>query len=281
MVSPLDRPPAPSSPSFDSADLAPDDDRSLTARLDRALGTLERARDRPGASAAMALAALALLAGAWWLGRPAPAAEPPAIPMVSAPPATSAGPVGSGSAGDGAEPGPATGVGGPGASAPTTTAVVSTTAPDVLVHVAGAVVSPGIVRLRPGDRIADAVAAAGGPGDTAEVHRLNLAAPVVDGMQIVVPEAGEQVDHPAGVLPPVPPTDAPDADAVGGRDRPIDLNRADASALEALHGIGPALAAAIVTWRSENGPFATVEQLMEVPGIGPATLDGLIDQVTV
>jgi len=145
--------------------------------------------------------------------------------------------------------------------APTT----ATVAPGVVVvHVAGAVVRPGVYTLDSSARVVDAIEAAGGASADAELHRLNLAALLVDGEQILVPRPGEELPTPVG--------------EVGG---PVDLNRADAIALQELPGVGPATAAAIVSHRDEHGPFQTVDDLLDVPGIGPAKLAAIADAVVV
>lgn len=152
---------------------------------------------------------------------------------------------------------------------------------EVVVHVVGAIRSPGLVTLAPGDRVSDAVAAAGGGLPEADLARLNLASPVIDGMQIRVPPIDEgATDAPPLVqLPAVAGgSGAGQGQAVAG---PIDLNAADEAGLQTLPGIGPALAARIVAWRAENGGFAAVDDLEAVPGIGPATLARLRDLVTV
>ena len=136
---------------------------------------------------------------------------------------------------------------------------------------AGAVVRPGVYRLPPGGRVADAIEAAGGPAPGAELHRLNLAAPLVDGSQVYVPLAGEA--PPAGAAAPGAGAEAPPG--------PLDLNTATAAQLEELPGIGPATAAAIVDAREERGGFASVDDLLDVRGIGPAKLEALRDLVTV
>ena len=152
-------------------------------------------------------------------------------------------------------------------------AAVSPDRPEVvLVHVAGAVHDPGVYEVAAGARAIDAVAAAGGPTAEAELDRLNLAAPVVDGDRLYVPAMGE--DEP-------PPVNPPAAELPGGRGGLIDLNRATAQELESLPGIGPALAAGIVAHRLEHGPFSDVAQLVDVPGIGPAKFDRLADLITV
>lgn len=139
----------------------------------------------------------------------------------------------------------------------------------IFVHILGEVNAPGLYELREGDRAVDAVAAAGGFTDDADQAQLNLARFVTDGEQIVVPKAGEA---------PAPGSTAePGVDASGK----ISLNTADATQLEELPQIGPALAERIIAWREENGGFTAVEDLLSVPGIGDKTFDGLRDLVTV
>ena len=134
---------------------------------------------------------------------------------------------------------------------------VTLTEPEVVVHLSGRVRTPGVYRLRPGDRILDLLDAAGGATPDADVDRLNLAAVVFDGDRIHVPSLGDLgADLPAVADP---STDA-------SRSGPIDLNRASAGELETLHGIGPALAAAIVDDRDRNGPYASVADLERVSG---------------
>ncbi|MEZ7236865.1 ComEA family DNA-binding protein [Rhodococcus sp. GXMU-t2271] len=150
---------------------------------------------------------------------------------------------------------------------------------EVVVSVVGLVGKPGLVRIAPGSRVADALTAAGGALEGADLTGLNLAQRLADGDQIMV-----------GTLPPVPPvsgisgaagageTGVSGAPETGG---PVNLNTADEAALDALPGVGPVTAAAIVAWRRDNGPFTDVEQLAEVDGIGPARLARLRTLVTV
>lgn len=141
----------------------------------------------------------------------------------------------------------------------------------VVVHAAGAVRRPGLYELPAGSRVADLIAAAGGAGGRADTDGVNLAAPLVDGEQVVVPRRGE-----VAVAPPV--------GGSGGGAEPastVNINTADVAALQALSGVGPVTAAAIVEHREINGPFGTVEDLIDVAGIGEITLDGLRDSVTV
>jgi competence protein ComEA len=146
----------------------------------------------------------------------------------------------------------------------------------LVVHVAGAVASPGVYELTPLARVIDAVTIAGGPTADADLDGLNLAAPLADGQRVYVPHAGE-VD-PAAV-----PSGGPAAPAESGDDAPrgpVNVNTASAAELESLPGVGPATAAAIIDERTRNGPFASIDDLERVPGIGPAKLAALRGQVT-
>jgi competence protein ComEA len=156
---------------------------------------------------------------------------------------------------------------GPGAaqqvsSSPTPAAVL-------IVDVAGAVRQPGVYEFAEGDRVIDAIERAGGSMPKADLSLLNLAAPLVDGTQILVPKAG-------AVLPGAP-GGTPGTSTSGL----VNVNTASATELETLSGIGEVLAATIIEYRTQNGPFVSVEDLMDVSGIGPATLDEIRDQVTV
>ena len=157
----------------------------------------------------------------------------------------------------------------------------------VVVSVVGLVHTPGLVTLAPGARIADALQAAGGAMDGADTIGLNMARPVGDGEQIVVglaplsglPKAlGSSVGSgsaagPAPVSTPGKPTGGPKTGPKTGE--ALDLNTATVEQLDALPGVGPVTAAAILAWRQANGKFASVDQLADVDGIGPARLDKL------
>lgn len=145
----------------------------------------------------------------------------------------------------------------------------------IRVHVTGAVAEPDIVyELDDGALVIDAVAAAGGFTATADRSRLNLAQTLDDGARLWVPARGE-ADEPAVVNPDPPePVDGPGASPAGGR-ACVDVNEADASALEGLPGIGPVKAADIVDHRDRLGPFAALDGLTAVTGIGPKTVDRL------
>lgn len=136
----------------------------------------------------------------------------------------------------------------------------------IYVHVLGEVHEPGLYLLAADARLVDALAAAGGSLDTADLRAVNLARPVTDGEQIVVPAEGDQAEsaEPPGVV-----------------DGKVDLNSADLATLETLPRIGPALAQRIIDWREQNGGFRSVDDLLAVPGIGEKLLEGMRDQVTV
>lgn len=141
----------------------------------------------------------------------------------------------------------------------------------VLVHIAGAVRTPGLYEFPPGARVADAVETAGGPVRRADLHALNLAEALVDGTRIEVPRKGES---PTAVATPAPTTGVPQPGAA------ISLNTADQSLLETIPGVGPVTAMAILSFRDEIGGFTSLEQLLEVDGIGPATFDSIRSYVT-
>ena len=141
----------------------------------------------------------------------------------------------------------------------------------VYVHVLGEVAHPGLYVLDDGARVAEALAAAGGTLPTADLSAVNLARIAADGEQILVPAVGA-----------APPGAAPGSAASGGAAGGlIDLNTADSAALETLPRIGPALAQRIIDWRTSNGRFTSVDDLLGVPGIGEKMLAGIRDLVRV
>lgn len=142
----------------------------------------------------------------------------------------------------------------------------------IFVHILGEVRRPGLVRLREGDRVVDAVAAAGGYTDTADREFLNLARFVSDGEQLVVFAEGEA---------PIAGGSGASGGEQGVSNGKVNLNLADSAALETLPRVGPALAARILQWRDTNGRFRSIEDLMSVSGIGEKTFAGLRDLVTV
>ena len=161
---------------------------------------------------------------------------------------------------------------------------LSTTSGSVVVHVTGAVSRPGVVTLPPGSRVTDAINAVGGASAEADTQQLNLARVLSDGEQIRVPRIGEVLPDPApqpgGNTAPGART-APGKSGDGGASGTVNINTASASELEKLPGIGPALAQRIVEYRDSHGPFASVDSLTDVPGIGKAKLEGLREQATV
>ncbi|MBF4570957.1 ComEA family DNA-binding protein [Herbiconiux sp. VKM Ac-1786] len=158
-------------------------------------------------------------------------------------------------------------------------------APPLLVHVLGAVGAPGVYQLAAGSRVVDAVAAAGGFAPTADSASVNLARPLVDGEQLRVLAVGET---PPAPLPGAPVAAAPGAAdssagsgagsgaaAPGGAPTLVDLNTATEIDLDTLPRIGPAMATRIVAYRDANGPFASIDDLLQIPGIGDKTLESL------
>ncbi|MDQ3957980.1 MAG: helix-hairpin-helix domain-containing protein [Actinomycetota bacterium] len=163
---------------------------------------------------------------------------------------------------------PAAAIAPPATAAPLVATTPGPATAELLVHVAGAVKQPGLYAFPPGARVADAVEAAGGPAPRAGLDLLNLAEPLVDGVKVDVPLRGE------GPAPAAP------AAVAGGSAAPVSLNSADQATLETVPGIGPVTAAAILAYREEAGTFGAIEQLLEVSGIGPATLEEIRPYVT-
>lgn len=126
----------------------------------------------------------------------------------------------------------------------------------VVVHVIGKVAEPGIVELPPGSRVLDAIDAVGGALSDKALQTVNLARVVVDGEQILVGAAADSA-----------------------ADSKVSINRSDAATLEQLPGVGPVIAERIVQWRSENGPFGSIEELAEISGIGQSMIDRIREQV--
>ena len=200
-----------------------------------------------------AITVVGLVVVGWWLLRaPAPPTEA-GLPFTTTSQAAPS---------SGAVTGPSP----PAASPPAPPTVPAT----LVVHVAGAVVAPGLYELAGDARTADAVAAAGGAIAGSDVDALNLAAPLRDGERVYVPAEGE-------TPPPLPAVGGPGSSVPLG---PVDLNRATAAELDGLPGIGPATAQAIVAHREANGPFAAIDDLEQVRGIGPAKLATIRPLVT-
>ena len=169
----------------------------------------------------------------------------------------------------------------------TTTSVaggVSASALVIVVHVAGEVNVPGVYSLAAGSRMVDALDAAGGPTNRADLEVINLATPITDATQIYVP-ARNQTARPTFRRPQPGVNGGVNGGATGQTDDQqggvININRASAAELEQLPGVGPATAQAIIDYRTSNGPFATPEDLLEVKGIGPAKFASMRNKVGV
>jgi competence protein ComEA len=237
-------------------------------------------RDRQFGSAHLAIVAVVVAAslalGAWHLMRASATPEdaPVSAPVLDDPASVDPGSVEPGTGAT--EPPTATGTPvGAGGVAPGTAAAPEA---EIVVDVVGRVRKPGIAVLAAGSRVVDAVKAAGGIRPGTRSHGLNLARPLVDGEQIVVGQAA------------VPPTTTSGASGAGGTSGTssgaaptalVNLNTADEAALDTLPGVGPVTAAAILEWRAQHGGFTAVEELLEVSGIGEATLAEIAPHVTV
>ncbi|HKU03694.1 MAG TPA: ComEA family DNA-binding protein [Arthrobacter sp.] len=220
-------------------------------------------RWRIGLRVALLLGALAVAAGAWFWWQ-AGLASPEVLPLSGA----SSG--GSTAGGSGADP--------------DTTPPADRAGGLVVVHVAGAVATPGVIRLQQGGRVDDAIAAAGGAAPDADVNRLNLALVVEDGQKIYVPQRGEPLPagtDAAGAEDAGPGNPAPAGAQPGAPGGKVNLNTADAAELDTLPKVGPVLAQRIVDWRKDHGPFKSVEELDAVDGVGPKMLETLLPLVTV
>ena len=140
----------------------------------------------------------------------------------------------------------------------------------ITVHVAGAVLSPGLCRLWEGSRVADALEKAGGASADAQLDDLNLAGKLADGQKVMVPRKAQPEAQPAAGQVTAQPASTL-----------VNLNTATPEQLDALPGVGPAMAAKIIEYRQKNGPFTTVDELDDVSGIGPSKLEALRDLVTI
>lgn len=226
--------------------------------------------------------ALGVIVSGWWGGGRGGGTDEPGVSIVTGAP----------TAGTPGLPGTASAPSSAPASAPPAASGSPSPSPDVAVlYVVGAVEHAGVVRVAADARVTDALAATGGAAADADLSRLNLARPVVDGERLYVPRIGE-----AEVPAELPAGGGAGAGAsagagvgsggsasagAGAAGQVVDLNTADATALETLPGIGPALAERILAWRDEHGGFRSVEDLLEVSGIGEGRFAELRDRVTV
>lgn len=239
--------------------------RSLGGLHDRLPGFVHARLGGAGLTAQHVVVVVAVVAGfvalaVWWVASSRPSTVEPISGVES--PAAAASPTASAPASPGAAGDVATATGG-----------------KVVVDVTGKVRRPGIVELRAGARVADAIEAAGGPRRRGvDLSALNLARVLVDGEQIVV---GLPVPTTAPGV--VPPTTAPVAPTTPGVApvAVVNLNTATLAQLDTLPGVGPVTGQAILDWRTENGQFTSVDELLEVDGIGEVTLADLRDLVTV
>ena len=208
---------------------------------------------------AVAASVLAVAAGGWWLVR---APDPPVereLPYTAG--------AGGSSTVAARSSSPTTATSGP---SPATAGAT------IVVQVAGAVARPGVYSMAAGSRVHQLLSRAGGPVAGADPNALALAAPLTDGERVYVPKVGEVV--PAGSALGAVRPDAGGGD--GAPTGPIDLNRATVEDLDRLPGIGPSTAQAIIDHRDQHGPFGSVDDLLDVRGIGPAKLDAIRDLVT-
>ncbi len=153
---------------------------------------------------------------------------------------------------------------------PPTAALTPTARTTIRVYVSGAVLHPDVYSLPAGSIVRDAMIAAGGPADDADLDRINLAASLGDGMQVHFPRTGEPAAAPGGPVTGTLPSGAP-----------IDINTATLEELDSLPGIGPVIAQRIIDYRTATGPFASIEQIEEVKGIGDALFEKIKDRITV
>ena len=156
---------------------------------------------------------------------------------------------------------------------PTAAPLLTATPSAVQVYVSGQVAAPDVYELPPDGRVEDAVTAAGGFTAQAQPALVNLAQPLFDGMQIYVPAEGEEASLP------LPVATAPAGTSNSGD--LVNINTAGLEELDTLPGIGPSTAQNIIDYRESNGPFETLEEIMDVPGIGEAKFNQIKDLITI
>lgn len=215
---------------------------------------------------ASSIGVLIVITGGWWIMRSPP---PPIEASIAFAPAVASSAVSVGAAGT--------------AIIPSTAAVAIT---KLTVHVAGEVMHPGVYVLSGNSRVVDAIAAAGGATARADLNAVNLATPLIEAAQIYIPRGGEttkpvRVRPKPGLNPPTNLDGSVSNDLITGASTLIDINSASEQQLDTLPGVGPSTARAIVAYRSRHGSFSRIEDLLNVPGIGPAKLDALRSLVRV
>jgi len=143
----------------------------------------------------------------------------------------------------------------------------------LLVDIKGAIKHPGLYKINEGDRVQDVIDLAGGLKEDADEKQVNLAQRLQDEMVIYIPTIGEEIEH---IQPNISSTNTQNA-----QDGKVAINHATAEEIQTLNGIGPKKAETIIAYREENGPFHTIEDLLNVSGIGEKTLENIRDQITV
>jgi competence protein ComEA len=223
-------------------------------------------RWRVGLPVALLITALAVLGGAWFWIQVA-AGQPQVVPLSEVSPRPS------GPAGDAETPGQGTD-----RTEPSQVPAEKPQTGTVVIHVAGAVAVPGVVKLPAGSRVHQAISEAGGAMPSADLNRLNLAAVLADGQKLYVPLPGESI--PAELPGSAAAGQDPGTGTASGAGK-VNLNTASVEDLDALPKVGPVLAQRIVDWRKEHGPFKSVEELDAVDGVGPKMLETLLPLVGV
>jgi competence protein ComEA len=151
----------------------------------------------------------------------------------------------------------------------------------IVVHITGAVIHPGVYTLPPGSRVQDAIQAAGGASQDADLEAVNLAGFLEDGSRLSIPRI--QPIPPTEEVPPTPGSSrgGNEAPLFPSSDNPININTANQAELESLPGIGPVYAQRIIAYREANGPFTTIEDIIKVSGIGQSTFELIMELITV
>lgn len=260
---------------------------------------VHRLREHPKISAGAAIIAATMLGLVWHQTNTQSSGSSSAAPSSATAANTQARSATSGQTPNGASPGttangssannPAGNRSSDGSAESTTGGGATTSQTKVIVHVAGAVISPGLLTLPSTTRVGGAIDAAGGIRPDADMERINLASPIVDGTRIYVPVQGQPVPITEGTPAPAAATatgatGAPAGGSVSGAGSTgglVNLNTATQAELETLPGIGPSMATAILEQRSSVGRFTSIEELKSVRGIGEKRFADLANKVTI